>query len=91
MRAIASMRHFQLTYLAIETRLYRRNERRLRVLLADMPHMFADRFELKELLGRGGMGEVHRAIDVQTGQHVAVKATPTEICARCQSAATFPS
>jgi serine/threonine-protein kinase len=34
----------------------------------------AGRFEIQVLLGRGGMGEVYRAADTQTGETVAVKA-----------------
>jgi tetratricopeptide (TPR) repeat protein len=36
----------------------------------------------KDLLGRGGMGEVYRATDTQTGEIVAVKALNNEILAR---------
>jgi len=32
-----------------------------------------DRFELEELVGKGGMGSVHRAFDRRAGVHVAVK------------------
>ena len=44
--------------------------------------LIADRFELQDLLGRGGMGEVYRARDTQTGEAVAVKALNPEILAR---------
>jgi len=43
--------------------------------------LIAHRFEIQDLLGRGGMGEVFRALDVQTGQTVAVKALNPEIIA----------
>ena len=32
-----------------------------------------DRYQLKSLLGQGGMGRTYKAIDLQTQQHVAVK------------------
>jgi serine/threonine protein kinase len=34
----------------------------------------AHRCEIHDLLGRGGMGDVYRATDTQTGEIVAVKA-----------------
>jgi hypothetical protein len=34
----------------------------------------ANRFEIQDLLGRGGTGKVYRAIDAQTGETVVVKA-----------------
>ena len=36
--------------------------------------LIANRFEIQDLLGRGGMGEVYRAADSQTGETVAIKA-----------------
>jgi ABC-type oligopeptide transport system substrate-binding subunit len=46
----------------------------------------ADRFEIREpehdLLGRGSMGEVYRAIDTHTGELVAVKALDPTVVAR---------
>lgn len=44
--------------------------------------LIANRFEIQDLLGRGGMGEVYRAIDTQTGETVAVKALNAEILER---------
>jgi serine/threonine protein kinase len=37
------------------------------------PRAFAGRYELHELLGRGGMASVHRATDLGTGRAVALK------------------
>jgi serine/threonine-protein kinase len=35
------------------------------------------KYDLVELIGRGGMGEVHSAIDSESGEHVAVKLVPS--------------
>ena len=43
--------------------------------------LIANRFEIQDLLGRGGMGAVYRAVDTQTGETVAVKALNSEILA----------
>ncbi|HZI96427.1 MAG TPA: Stk1 family PASTA domain-containing Ser/Thr kinase, partial [Actinomycetales bacterium] len=37
------------------------------------PRMLADRYEVGDLLGRGGMAEVHRGRDTRLGRQVAVK------------------
>ena len=44
--------------------------------------LIANRFEIQDLLGRGGMGEVYRAIDIQSGETVAVKALNPEVLER---------
>jgi serine/threonine protein kinase/predicted ATPase len=46
-----------------------------------MNKTIANRFELHDLFGRGGMGEVYRAMDTQTGETVAVKALNPEVLA----------
>ncbi|MEJ2859976.1 protein kinase domain-containing protein [Actinomycetospora flava] len=42
------------------------------------PRVLADRYELLGLIGRGGMAEVHRAVDRELGRTVAVKLLPSE-------------
>ncbi|GAA4839475.1 hypothetical protein GCM10023201_31430 [Actinomycetospora corticicola] len=42
------------------------------------PVVLGDRYELVELLGRGGMAEVHRALDRDLGRVVAVKLLPED-------------
>jgi serine/threonine protein kinase len=48
--------------------------------------LIANRFEIndleKDLLGRGSMGDVYRATDTQTGEHIAVKALSPGVVAR---------
>ena len=44
----------------------------------DGPVVLADRYELQELLGRGGMAEVHAAYDRSLGRTVAVKLLPAD-------------
>ncbi|WP_225860454.1 protein kinase domain-containing protein [Streptomyces triticiradicis] len=41
--------------------------------------VLSDRYELHELLGRGGMGVVHRAVDRELGRTVVVKLLPAEL------------
>src|SRR5512135_2061090 len=43
--------------------------------------LIANRFEIQDLIGRGGMGEVYRATDTQTGEIVAVKALNPDVIA----------
>lgn len=45
------------------------------------PALIANRFELGELLGQGGMGAVYRGKDVRSGQPVAIKLLKPELLA----------
>ena len=40
----------------------------------NVAQLIVNRFELQDLLGRGGVGEVYRAVDTQTGETLAIKA-----------------
>src|SRR5258707_789895 len=42
------------------------------------PHTRIDRYEIRALLGRGGMGEVYLAQDTQLGRRVAIKVLPSD-------------
>jgi serine/threonine protein kinase len=41
--------------------------------------LFVERYEIIEVLGRGGMGEVYRALDTQINEEVAIKLIKPEI------------
>src|SRR5262245_32617694 len=48
----------------------------------DQRRVIDDRFEIGELIGWGGMGEVFRGLDLQTNQPVAIKSLRGEVVAQ---------
>ena len=42
-------------------------------MTASVPHLLGGRYEVGELLGRGGMAEVHYGYDTRLGRPVAIK------------------
>jgi beta-lactam-binding protein with PASTA domain/predicted Ser/Thr protein kinase len=47
--------------------------------MADVPTLLGGRYEVGELLGRGGMAEVHRGYDSRLGRDVAIKMLRSEL------------
>src|SRR3712207_9231261 len=47
--------------------------------MAGNPMMVGGRYELDDLLGRGGMAEVRRAVDTRLGRPVAIKQLRTDL------------
>ena len=47
-----------------------------------MIQVIGSRFEIHEMIGQGGMGEVYRGIDTQTGEMVAIKSLKSEVVVR---------
>ena len=45
----------------------------------DQPRLLGDRYEVGELLGRGGMAEVHRGRDLRLGRTVAIKSLRVDL------------
>ncbi|MGB7819188.1 MAG: Stk1 family PASTA domain-containing Ser/Thr kinase, partial [Ornithinibacter sp.] len=47
--------------------------------MADVPNLLGGRYEVGELLGRGGMAEVHQGYDARLGRQVAIKMLRSEL------------
>jgi serine/threonine-protein kinase len=45
-------------------------------------HLFAQRYQIEQLIGRGGMGVVYRANDTQLDETVAIKTLPGDVMTR---------
>lgn len=57
--------------------------------MSDHPRSPLGRYEIRESLGKGGMGEVYRAFDPRLEREVALKLIPEEIAAKPASLARF--
>ncbi len=53
------------------------------------PHRIGDRYEVAELLGRGGMAEVRKGTDVRLGRTVAIKRLRTDLASDATFQARF--
>lgn len=55
-----------------------------------MPHLLANRYEVRDLIGRGGMAEVYIGFDTRLSRTVAIKILRVELARDAIFSNSFP-